>query len=358
MNVRKRFDLIKEVGEEVITDSELLELLNKKKRYIAYDGFEPSGHMHIAQGILRAINVNKMIESGAKFKMLVADWHAWANNKFGGDLEKIQTAGKYFIEVWKACGMDLDSVEFVFANELVDDTQYWKIVMGVARNNTLSRIIRCSQIMGRNQSDILSAAQIFYPCMQCADIFYLKADVTQLGMDQRRINVLAREIGPFLGFYKPVVVSHHMLMGLLEPKTQTTDLLERAIELKMSKSNPASAIFMTDSSKEIKEKISKAYCPAKIVDENPILEYCKYIIFERFDKLKIERTSKFGGDLEIASYHALRDKYQHGEIHPLDLKNAVAIYVDKLIDPVRSHFEKNKRAADLLLQVSKFEVTR
>lgn len=33
---------------------------------------------------------------------------------------------------------------------------------------------RCAQIMGRKDEDDLSAAQILYPCMQCADIFYLK----------------------------------------------------------------------------------------------------------------------------------------------------------------------------------------
>ena len=32
-----------------------------------------------------------------------------------------------------------------------------------------------------------------YPCMQCADIFFLKADVCQLGLDQRKVNVLAKE---------------------------------------------------------------------------------------------------------------------------------------------------------------------
>jgi tyrosyl-tRNA synthetase len=41
--------------------------------------------------------------------------------------------------------------------------------------------------MGRNETDELSAAQIFYPCMQCADIFFLKADICQLGMDQRKV---------------------------------------------------------------------------------------------------------------------------------------------------------------------------
>jgi tyrosyl-tRNA synthetase len=28
------------------------------------------------------------------------------NNKLGGDLEKIEIVGDYFVEVWKACGME------------------------------------------------------------------------------------------------------------------------------------------------------------------------------------------------------------------------------------------------------------
>jgi len=31
--------------------------------------------------------------------------------------------------------------------------------------------------MGRSEQDDLTAAQIFYPCMQCADIFFLKASI-------------------------------------------------------------------------------------------------------------------------------------------------------------------------------------
>jgi len=46
--------------------------------------------------------------------------------------------------------------------------------------------------MGRKDTEEMSAAQIFYPCMQCADVFFLKADICQLGMDQRKVNMLAR----------------------------------------------------------------------------------------------------------------------------------------------------------------------
>ena len=63
--------------------------------------------------------------------------------------------------------------------------------------------------MGRSESDTLSAAQIFYPCMQCTDIFFLKADICQLGMDQRKVNVLAREYCETRKIKKkPIILSH------------------------------------------------------------------------------------------------------------------------------------------------------
>ena len=218
MDIESKLDLVRQVGEEIITEEELKQLFETKTHPIAYEGFEPSGKIHIAQGLLRTINISKMLKAGIKFKMWVADWFAWMNNKMGGDLEKIRITGEYFTEVWEACGLDTSKVEFLWAKDVMADDEYWKKVVNIARVNTVTRITRCSQIMGRSESEKLSAAQIFYPCMQCADIFHLKADITQLGMDQRKVNMLAREVGPKLGFWKPVVVSHHMLMGLSKPR--------------------------------------------------------------------------------------------------------------------------------------------
>ena len=73
MDFDERYDLVCQVGEEVITDEDLRQLLETHDTFVAYDGFEPSGNPHIAQGIIRAININKMTKAGAKFKMLVAD---------------------------------------------------------------------------------------------------------------------------------------------------------------------------------------------------------------------------------------------------------------------------------------------
>ena len=364
LKIEERLKLIKQVGEEIVQEDELKKLLKSGEELIAYDGFEPSGQIHIAQGILRAINVNKMIKAGVKFKMLVADWHAMANNKMGGDLEKLKITGKYFIEVWRASGMDLKHVEFLWASDMVKDSDYWQLVIRVGMTNKLARFIRTAEFMGREDSaEKLTAAQIMYPCMQIADIFKLGAKITQLGMDQRKVNMLAREIGPMLGYWKPVVVSHHMLIGLGKPPSESTDTATRTVENKMSKSNPDSAIFMTDTSEDIKRKINKAYCLEGDIKENPSLEYYKYIIFESFDRLginevKIERPEKFGGKISFKTYEELEKTFSEKKVHPMDIKATLSKLLDQLIEPVRRHFEENPEAKKLLEQVRSFQITR
>jgi tyrosyl-tRNA synthetase len=358
MDIKDKIALVKEVGEEIIGEEELEELFRSKKQPIAYDGFEPSGRIHIAQGVLRAINVNKLTKAGIKFKFWVADWFALMNNKMGGDMEKIRNTGLYFIEVWKASGMDMKNVEFLWTSEEIQKSEYWLRTIQIARLNTVKRITRCSQIMGRGDDESLSAAQILYPCMQASDIFHLEADITQLGMDQRKVNVLAREVAPKLGYKKPIVVSHHMLLGLTKPTETKLTGADRAIALKMSKSKPNTAIFMTDDEKTIVKKFNKSYCPEKIVEDNPVLEYCKYIIFEKFKKFEIDRPERFGGNVQYKSYPELEEAFVKGEVHPADLKRSAADYINKILMPVREYFEKNTEAKKLKVLVESYKVTR
>lgn len=47
--MEEKFQLVRSIGEECIQEEELRNLLAKKPNPICYDGFEPSGRMHIAQ---------------------------------------------------------------------------------------------------------------------------------------------------------------------------------------------------------------------------------------------------------------------------------------------------------------------
>ncbi|XP_057851509.2 tyrosine--tRNA ligase 1, cytoplasmic isoform X2 [Cryptomeria japonica] len=349
LSLDERFSLVRSVGEECIQESELLALLEKKKEPICYDGFEPSGRMHIAQGVMKAINVNKLTDAGCIMKIWIADWFAQLNNKMGGDLKKIRTVGQYMIEIWKSVGMKLDRVQFLWSSDEINSRahEYWPLVMEVARNNKLPRILRCCQIMGRSEQDELTAAQIFYPCMQCADIFFLKADICQLGMDQRKVNMLAREFcDDTKRKFKPIILSHHMLSGLQQGQE------------KMSKSDPSSAIFMEDEEAEVNVKIKKAFCPPNVVEGNPCLEYIQYIIFPWFKKFEVQRAKENGGNKTYTTMKELATDYEAGALHPADVKPSLSKALNQILQPVRDHFKTNAVAKDLLKRVKAYRITR
>ena len=349
LSIDEKIKLIKEVGEEILNENEIRGLLERKAVPIVYDGFEPSGRMHIAQGVLRAINVNRLTKAGCIFYFWIADWFAQMNNKMGGDLEKIRIVGRYFVEVWKAAGMDLKNVKFLWASEEINKKgrEYWQNVINIATHNNLDRIVRCCQIMGRTDKDTLTAAQIMYPCMQCTDIFFLGADITSLGMDQRKVNVLAREYCDEVHIKdKPIIVSHHMLKGLLKDAE------------KMSKSKPETAIFVEDSEEDVNRKIKQGYCPEKDIDNNPIFDYIKYILFPKFGKFELFREEKNGGNKVYNSLEELTKDYIDGKVHPGDLKPSVAKAINNILEPIRLHFKNDPDAKKVLELVRSYQVTR
>jgi tyrosyl-tRNA synthetase len=362
MNIDEKIAVVKSVAAEVLTEDELRKIFTEKEHPLAYDGFEPSGNIHVAQGLLRAITVNRLATTGIRFVFWVADWFALMNNKMGGDLEKIRTLGEYYVEVWKACGMKLEHVQFVWASERMDN-EYWLRTIRIGMANSVERIERCGQIMGRGEKDTLSAAQIFYPVMQASDVFELDVDIMQLGIDQRKVNILAREMADKFGWKKPVAIHHGMLMGLQQIDTNLTGA-DAAVAKKMSKSNPDSAIFMTDDSKEVERKINKAYCPEGVAQDNPVLEYFAKIIFPLMPVVIIERPEKFGGNVSFSHYRELEEAYTtkgaDGKflVHPMDLKKTCAQCMNTLLEPVRAHFENDAKAKELLATVKSFAVTR
>jgi tyrosyl-tRNA synthetase len=349
LSLDDRVKLCLEVGEECINEKDLRERLEKKVLPVCYDGFEPSGRMHIAQGILKCINVNKLVDAGCIFVFWVADWFALMNNKLGGDIDKIKTVGRYFVEIWKAAGMKLHNVKFLWASDEINarSEEYWTRVIDIARRNNINRIKRCATIMGRNEEDDLQVSQLLYPCMQCTDIFFLGADICQLGMDQRKVNMLAREYCDDAGIKdKPIILSHHMLGGLKEG------------QLKMSKSDPMSAIFMEDTEEDVKAKINGAFCPEKKIDGNPCLEYVRYIVFGSLGEFNIERPEKYGGNKRYATFEELSEDYAAGNLHPGDLKPALAKAINKIIQPVRDHFTNDPEARKLFEQVKEYRTTK
>lgn len=287
----------------------------------------------------------------------MADYFAYINNKLGGDMEKIHRAGEYFIEVWKACGIDLNKVEVVWASDLMDGVEYWDRVLTVAKNLTLSRTLKSLTIAGRSEKDMISTAQLFYPSMQVADIFEMDLDACEMGMDQRRANMIAREIADKMHWKKVVPIHHHMLLGLKGVK-EMDDPESTMIASKMSKSDPSSCVYMHNTKEEIEHKIKTAFCPPNQIQGNPVFEYARYIIFPSLGNLKIFRTKEYGGFIEYNEIEELKKDYEQGKLHPNDLKLGVSDSLEILIKPIREYFEKDRKAKRLYNEVKNYSITR
>jgi tyrosyl-tRNA synthetase len=322
-------------AEEIVTIEELKAVLDKSKPK-GYIGFEPSGTVHIGWKICTS-KIKDFLDCGFDFTILLADWHAYINDKLGGDLEKIKLCGKYMEDCFAAMGVAKDKVRFVYASDYVSDPKYWEFVLKTAKATSVARMKRAMDIMGRGEEEAeKDVSKLFYPAMQISDIFYLDLDVAYGGMDQRHAHMLARDVSKKIGKKSPVALHTPLLTGL-----QAGGRMD-PIEAKMSKSKPDSMISIHDDPESVKKKISRAFCPEKQVEGNPILEMCKYVIFPdlKSESFLIERPEKFGGNLEFASYKELEQAFVDG-LHPLDLKNATASYINKILEPVHEYFEKH-----------------
>lgn len=371
MTNEEKFNLITRNLEETLTENELKDLIESGTPLRHYIGFEISGKVHIGQGVGSMQKVKEIHDAGAEVIIFLADWHTWINKKLDGTLETAtRLAKEYFEEAMKASylcvGGNPDDLKFILGSELYD-TSYWPKVIEVAKATTISRMMRSTDITGRTAGDSSDSAILLYPAMQAADIFQMRINIAHAGTDQRNVHIVARDAAKDLNENKPIALHHHLIMGL-KPLGDNNDpelkkladkatgatglsLEEKAsliTALKMSKSKPDTAIFITDSPEDIKRKVNNAYAPEGQIEYNPILDWTKHLIFYAENSaLTINRPEKWGGDLTYTSYENLEKDYADKKLHPQDLKIAVAEWLIKKLEPARIYFEDPKRKTAL-----------
>lgn len=57
-------------------------------------------------------------------------------------------------------------------------------------------------------------------------------------------------------------------------------------------------------------------------------------------------------------YKVIEDSFHYGKVNCIILKSSATMYLDQMIEPIRKHFEKDRKAKKLYEFVKKQEVTR
>ena len=318
MDISSKIELIKRNTVEILTEEELKKLLKEKKKPVVYCGYEPSGPLHLGH----FVTITKLMDfekAGFKVKVLLADIHTFLNRK--GSEEEIKKEVENWKKTIKAIGLN---AEVVLGSSFQFNKEYQMDVMRLAQTSTINRGLRSMQEIARD-IEHATISQLWYPLMQVADIKYLKADVAEGGLEQRKVHMIGKDMSKILN-HNFVAVHTPLITSLKGPRQ------------KMSKSIPGSGISVTDSYEEIKKTINGAYCPEKVVEENPVLQIAKLVIFPRIEVFDVKRAEKFGGNLKFRDYNDLEKMYKEGKLHPLDLKNSVIEYLEKIISPIRKNW--------------------
>jgi len=328
MDTNERFQLIKRNTQEIITEEELIKLLEEKKHPSVYLGTSVTGRPHIGY-FAWVQKLADFLKAGFKVKVLLADIHGALDNTPWELLEKRYKYYEIVIPAMiEAMGGDLKNFELVKGSDFQVNKDY---ILDVLKMSTLTSIRECTKAASDvvKMGDNPKLSGLIYPIMQALDEEYLDVDIQMGALDQRKILVFAREFLPQVGYKSRVELMIPFIRGLTQ-------------EGKMSSSIKNSKIDLIDDEKTIKDKLKNAYC-LEGDPENGVLEFAETVIMtQKMDKNEefvIDRPEKWGGPLHFKTREELHDAFITKKLHPMDLKSGVGVEVNKLLAPIRHKFK-------------------
>ena len=332
MDIEEKLGLIKRNTEEILTEQELKELLEKKKKPVVYWGTAPTGKPHVGY-FFPMLKVADLLKAGFKVKILLADLHAALDNVPWPVLEKrYEYYSKIIPLLIEAIGVQIKDLEIVRGSDFQLKAEYMYDVLRLSSFVSVRNARKAaSEVVKQGKNPKTSG--LIYPLMQVIDEIYLKADAQLGGTDQRKIMVLARENLPKLGYKERVEIINPLIPGLIGKK--------------MSSSIEESKIDLLDNEEDVERKLKKAEMVIGNTN-NGVMAFLKYVIFtikkDKKEKFIVKRDKKYGGDVEYENYEEIEKDYKEKKLHPLDIKNAVAKEINKLL----AIFRKNKKVLEKL----------
>ena len=355
---RKRLHLMIGDVEESVGIEHLVDSLAEKTSMAGdgvlrcYVGFEPSGKAHIGWKVL-SLQLKRMLEADANVLIFLADWHAWVNDKFEGNMEDIQQTAVYMEETFRALldypeeGDGPGQLRFYWASQLMDSGDYWARVLRCSKGATLPMVRKTFTIMGRDEaSSDHDLSKFYYPAMQAADIFELDIDVAIGGMDQRKAHMFMRDMASKWNWKKATCLHTPILSSL-----KASGIRMDSFDHKMSKSDPNGALLLHDTLEQVQKKMKKAYLDPED-EHSPVYELAEHVVFPEFGHVQVTPNPKFGEPSTWNDLESFKSAVMDGTLHPFDAKMGVAAGVAAGLSSIAQHFEANPEAYEKMLDIT------
>ncbi len=294
---------------------------------IMLTGDRPTGKLHIGHyvgSIKNRVKLHNEYES----IFIIADLHMLTTKNSKEDIIKAKENARELVLGAIACGMNPEHVTFYRQSEIPEINEIYTLLQSLITVSRLERIPSLKD-MARDANIEMPFALLGYPILQAADILCVKGEIVPVGKDNQAHVEVAREIANRFN------TKYENIFPIPEPI-----IVANAIEAnlpgidnkgKMSKSK-GNAIFLDDSDEEIKTKVMQmptdpnrisANIPGKVEDN---LVFLYHDIFND-NKEEVEDLKK---------------RYREGTVGDVEVKEKLAIALNKFITPIRERYNQYK----------------
>lgn len=324
MKLDEKRKLITRNLQEVLGGKELEKIL-KKGNLQVYWGTAPTGKPHVGY-FVPMFKIRDLLNAGCKVTILFADLHAYLDN-MKSSWEQLAYRTKYYefiiSEMLKAVGADLTQLRFVKGSDFQLKEAYTRDMFKLSAQVNMAEAKKAGAEVVK-QVDAPKLSGLLYPLLQALDEEHLKVDAQFGGVDQRKIFVFAQEFLPKIGYKKRIHLMNPLVSSLSGEK--------------MSSSEEHLKVDLLDDPKMVKKKLNKGFCKEGDLD-NFFMDFLRLVTFplleEKDASFTITRPEKFGGDLAYTHFAELKKDFVAKKLHPLDVKNAVAVFINDLVEPIR-----------------------
>ena len=278
-----------------------------------FSGIQPTGQLHIGN-YLGALKQWAKLQTEFEALYCIVDLHSLTEDF--NPKEKEQQIFNTAVDIL-ASGVDPEKSKLFIQSQVPEHTELTWILNCITPLAELERMTQYKDKSARQKKNI-NVGLFDYPVLMAADILLYQAELIPVGEDQLQHIELTKKIakkfnhkfGEFFELPKAKLTQTARIMSLTNPLK------------KMSKSEPKSCIFLSDTPEEIQKKISKATTDSGKKD----------------DKISGGRNlldifSAFVADENIIN--KFEEDYQKGELQYSKFKPMLANVISQSLKPIQ-----------------------